>query len=673
VRHIAVSLTCLWVFAVLQPAHAAAADAPPPVATFFANPALGGARLSPSGKYLAVRSGAPNSRDSLAVIDVATGAGTRVAYFSDADIGAFEWVNDERLVFGTADRQLGAGNIDFAPGLFAVNRDGSKLRQLADRTGNGELVRTGTRTVGRDLLPWSTFMLRQAGAQDSAELYVIGAKFDGGGDFSHYVLIRVNTLTGETHSVPSPGAVQQWVLDQNGAPRLAVVRKGPRLALDYLDPASGEWRELAAYAEYSESERAPFSPLGFGPDGTLYVIARRGSDKAALHTFDFGANAVSAKPLVALDDYDFEGTLVMDRARLLGVHVVTDIEEGVWLDPGMKALQKAVDAALPGTMNLVSVPRRAETPWVLVESRSDVLPATYVLFNRETGKLSKVGESYPAIRAAEMAHQQVVRYKARDGLGIPALLTLPKGSSGKNLPLVVLVHGGPFVRGGTWGWNPESQFLASRGYAVLEPEFRGSTGFGWAHFRAGWKQWGLRMQDDVADGARWMIAQGMADPKRICIAGASYGGYATLMGLVNDPDLYKCGVEWAGVTDIKLLYSGHWSFQSDMSDRWKDYGMPLLVGDPVQDAAQLKATSPLEQAARIRQPLLLAYGGWDRRVPLYHGEHFRDAVRRNNPAVEWIVYPEEGHGWALPKNRVDFWSRVEKFLDKQIGKGAIKN
>jgi dipeptidyl aminopeptidase/acylaminoacyl peptidase len=296
----------------------------------------------------------------------------------------------------------------------------------------------------------------------------------------------------------------------------------------------------------------------------------------------------------------------------------------------------------------------------------------YLLYHIKTGMLEGVGNTYARIEPARMGRQEPIRYKARDGLEIPGLLTLPPGGVRKNLPMVVLVHGGPWVRGASWGWDPESQFLASRGYAVLQVEFRGSTGFGLRHFNAGLKQWGLAMQDDIADGTRWAIDQGIADPKRICIAGASYGGYATLMGLIKDPDLYRCGIDWAGVTDIELMYNGTWYSKASMSKTFLRYGMPTLIGDPVEDAAQLKATSPIQQAARIHQPLLLAYGQVDRRVPLHHGTLFRDAVKRTNRQVEWVVYDGEGHGWSLEKNRIDFWQRVDRFLDRNIGQGSTR-
>jgi dipeptidyl aminopeptidase/acylaminoacyl peptidase len=172
------------------------------------------------------------------------------------------------------------------------------------------------------------------------------------------------------------------------------------------------------------------------------------------------------------------------------------------------------------------------------------------------------------------------------------------------------------------------------------------------------------MQDDLADATRWAIAQGHADAKRICIAGASYGGYATLMGLINDPELFRCGVEWVGVTDIGLMFSVDWS---DITEEWKKYGQVKLIGDPVTDAAALAAVSPLQNAARLKQPLLMAYGEFDARVPLIHGEKFRDAVKAHNPQVEWVVYDKEGHGWSRPETRIDFWGRVEKFLARHIG------
>ena len=231
---------------------------------------------------------------------------------------------------------------------------------------------------------------------------------------------------------------------------------------------------------------------------------------------------------------------------------------------------------------------------------------------------------------------------------------------------MVLVHGGPWVRGTHWPWEPQAQFLASRGYVVIEPEFRGSQGYGFKHFRAGWKQWGLAMQDDIADAVQWAVERGWVDAKRVCIAGASYGGYATLMGLVRHHELYQCGVEWVGVSDIDLLYSIHWS----SSEEARNYSMPVLIGDRVADAEQLKATSPLAQAASIRRPVLIAYGELDQRVTIEHGKYLRDALSKTNKEVEYVVYPDEGHGWRKLETNIDFWTRVEKFLERHIGRNA---
>jgi dipeptidyl aminopeptidase/acylaminoacyl peptidase len=199
---------------------------------------------------------------------------------------------------------------------------------------------------------------------------------------------------------------------------------------------------------------------------------------------------------------------------------------------------------------------------------------------------------------------------------------------------------------------------------VVEPEFRGSQGYGFKHFKAGWKQWGLGMQDDVTDATKWAIAQGMADPKRIAIAGASYGGYATMMGLVKEPELYRAGINWVGVTDLDLLYDIGWS---DMGKEYEKYGLPALVGDQKKDRAQFDATSPIKRAKEITKPVLMAYGDKDYRVPLPHGKDMRDALSKAGKVeVEWVVYEDEGHQWMLVKNKVDFWTRVEKFLAKHL-------
>lgn len=646
-------------------AHAAPAASPkPPIEAFFENPVFSGAKISPSGKYLAAIVAVAGRRDALAVVDLTTFNAAEVARIGDTDIGKFQWVSDDRLLFSTVDKSTGVRDIRFGPGLFAVDRDGKRFRQLAKRT--NPMIVNGDDT-GRKLLPWHTFMLDQEGRQDSEYVYVADANIASPGILLSTDLLRLNTLTGRTETVEHVDNSQSWLLDSKGEPRVATALDKGRLTIHYRDPATQSWRALASFAAYI-GDKGSFRPLAFTPDGNLYVVSNARQDKNALYRYDLATNTLADKPLVSLEEFDFHGHLIMNDSKLLGVRMLSDADTTIWFDPAMKRMQEDVDARLPGMVNLISLPVRPETPWVLVVSYSDKQPRTYRVFNTETKRMSIVGSIAPRIRPADMGSTEFVNYAARDGLNIPAWLTLPPGGSGKNLPMVVLVHGGPYVRGATWNWDAEAQFLASRGYAVLRPEFRGSTGFGRAHFRAGLKQWGLKMQDDVADGAKWAIAQGVADPKRICIAGASYGGYATLMGLINDPGLYKCGIDWAGVTDINLMYGGSWFYSSDLPEGWKQYGMPQLIGDQVKDAEQLKATSPLLQAARIKQPLLLAYGGADKRVTLNHGLKFRDAVKAGNPDVEWIEYPEEGHGWHLPANRIDFWTRVEKFLDRNIGK-----
>lgn len=626
-----------------------------PVSAFFQDPLLGGAVLSPSGTAVAlqVRS-SPEARATLAVLDLTTMKVQPVAGFNDASVGYVRWLNDQRLIFG-ADTDSRWSSQRTGGGIYAVNRDGSNYRVIV---GWDEWVRSTD--VGRVHLPAGAALLLQQGAQRDDSIYVMEPDGSTRGGVRAWRLLRVSTDSAEIQRVPSPPDAQGWVLDRQGLPLTTVTARDRRASLHLRDPASGAWRKLRDFDRYLGDD---IRPLHVGPDGTLYVAARQGSDTLALHTLDLRSGELSKQPLLAVPGFDIEAQFVSTDDKLLGVRVQADAEITQWWDEDMKALQATVDELLPVTANRLTPPRRGNGPWLLLTSWSDVQPPRHYLFHRGTKKLTLLGAAQPGIAAAQMAQVDFVRFKARDGLEIPAYLTRPTGSAGRPLPLVVMVHGGPWVRGGYWGWEAEAQFLASRGYAVLAPEFRGSTGFGHRHFTAGLKQWGQAMQDDLADAARWAVAQGIADRQRIAVAGASYGGYAALMGLVRDGDLFRCAISLVGVSDITLLYD---EALGNVDDDWRLFGLKTLVGDPRTEAERLKAASPVQQAERIRNPVLLAYGRQDRRVPLVHGERIRDALKRHNAQVEYVVYDDEGHGLAKPVNRIDFWTRAEAFLGRHL-------
>jgi dipeptidyl aminopeptidase/acylaminoacyl peptidase len=630
--------------------------APVPVESFFRRGPLADIALSPDGKYLATVVGS-GGNDVLTVTDLATRE-QRVLTSPEVNVLHAVWTSDERLLYQIQGR---------GPGILlrAIDRDGTRYAELSD----SDRAYAGPRS--HPVQDWKT-VLTDPCARNKDVIYVTNHEADWSDETQKVNLVRIDTRSGRGGTVARPGRVATWMLDAAGEPDLVTVAAGDpgeeRIRLLVRDDPAAAWRTRADTA--GDDFLHAIAPLQFGPDGTLYVTARAGRDKAALYAFDLAKGQLAPAPLFERAGYDFSGDLVANCSKVLGVHYFTDVEAIEWFDPAMKTVQANVDRLLPGTTNLITVPARAQTPWMLVRAYADVAPASYWLFNAETLQTTAVANSHAPIDATRLGRQQMLHYGARDGLDISARLTLPPGPQQKNLPLVMLVHGGPWLHGPIAGFDAESQFLASRGYAVLEPAYRGSTGYGYAHFNAGWKQWGLAMQDDIADGARWAIAQGYADAHRICIAGASYGGYATLMGLVNDPDLYRCGIDWTGITDIGLLFSGNWTFPTDIAGSVKDAGFREKVGDPEKDAARFDATSPLRQAARIRQPLLLAYGGLDGRVPITHGTRLRDAVRRVNHDVEWVEYPDEGHGWAKVSTNADFWGRVERFLARTIGDKA---
>ena len=642
----------------------ASATAAPPVSDFFKPDAFSQVRIAPSGKLLATTMPASNGRLALAIVDIADPGKTRVIVgYSNADVWGAEWVNDERLVYRLYDEQQPLG-LQRGVGLFAIDAAGKEppreIVQLSYRPSDI----TGTNIVSRALTPnHELFSVLRDG---SADVLIERSTYDSVGEPTNTALLRVDTRTGSARSVTAgaPEHVYGWAVDRNGEPRAAWARFQDKVTLYWKPSDRTTWARLDEGEAYG---RGVPTPLYVESDRRIYARARMApeGDVGSLVVVDPGADGADPKvePLLTTPGFDFRGGLVLDRAgKVLGIRYLTEARGTHWFDPRLKKIQEQVDKMLPSTNNLLSCGDCENIENVLVASSSDRLPYGYRVFRVAKGTLEPIGSSRPWIKPAEMAATDFVRITTRDGLSMPVYVTRPNAQK-TPAATVVLVHGGPWVRGAEWAWRGEAQFLASRGYVVVEPEFRGSTGYGNRWYRAGWKQWGLAMQDDIADAALWAIKQGYADKGRVAIAGASYGGYATLMGLIRNPEIFRCGVEWVGVTDIELMYSISWS---DSSDQYQRFGMPVLIGDRVKDAAKLAATSPIKLAAKIDQPLLMAYGGLDRRVPIDHGTQMRDAVQKTNKAIEWKVYNNEGHGWVLPANNDDFWTRVESFLDRNL-------
>lgn len=648
-------------FAVAQPALTLAQSQRPDAAQFFRAPQMLGAALSPDGKRLGMVMIGPHGRALLSVLDLDTMKPSLAFSSQAADVQSVVWVNPTRLAFTMSDRETPVGKLDAGPGLFAVDHDGSRFKQLVERQ------RVWLRNGNDDLRlePWNTFLLNGATQRRGDEVLAVRPEAYDGKDIGYLKLLRLNTVRGGSNEVDAPLHSVDWWLDAAAELRVVKTRQGEKSALRWRSPVDGQWKVLNEFNTYTEGDDLQLRHVG--PDGRLYITARRGEDKLALWQLNPETGEWSAQALAQSPGFDVDAHIVAREDKVLGWRFTIDAEVTQWLDADMRAVQQAVDKVLPRTVNRLSVPWSAGSPWVLIEAFADIQPSLYFLYHRETRKFIRVGAERPDLDAKQHVDMEMRRFKARDGLEIPVWLSLPHGERKSQLPLVVLVHGGPFVPAPSWRFDAEVQFLAARGYAVLQPQFRGTHGFGAKHQQAGRRQWGKAMQTDLADAARWAIQQGIADPKRIAIVGGSYGGYAALMGLVRDADLFCCAVAWAGVSDLDMLYSVNWD---DVSTDFKRHGMPVLLGDRVKDAADLKTNSPLTHAKLITQPLLLAYGSADRRVPLVHGETFRRALPTANGAVEWVVYEDEGHGWRQPANQTDFWNRTARFLDRHLAPKA---
>jgi dienelactone hydrolase len=639
------------------------AASPPAAESFFQDPAVSHVQLSPQGGYVALVNRLPGGVGVLAVRDTSDVNKVNVIIkTSDQEtITAVHWINENRIGFTIQNLRIEfLGNLD----EMAADRDGGKLMHLISGNWGHQREVTGS-AIRAHLLTadYAYYGVAHDGSDDILVEKYTWNNIDRAPEQSR--LYRLDTRTRQlkpTFEGGQPGQARYWMTDSRDVPRVVTSVRQGRCITSYRRADDTTWSELENSACYKDQR---FSPEFFDGDDTLYVSAsHQGYD--ALFRYDLKNRKMASEPFISVPGFDFQGSAETDgiSGKLVGIHLQTDAGTTLWLDPSMKAEQAKIDAMLPATTNTVHCARAClKAPVLLVVTSSDREPDRYILYTRADGTLLSLGSAQPAIQADQMGMRDFHRFKARDGREIPAYVTLPPGKATAPLPAVVLVHGGPSVRGAYWDWEDEAQFLASRGYVVIQPEFRGGTGFGYDHFRAGWKQWGGTMQDDLADAAQWAVRQGWADPKRIGIIGASYGGYATLMGLIKHPEIFRAGVEWAGVTDIGLMFDTPYS---DASQESLNYGMRTLIGDPDKDAELLRKNSPLLRAVELKQPLLMAHGLEDLRVPVVHANSFRDAVKRNNANVEFITYANEGHGWRHADNRIDFWKRVDAFLEKNL-------
>jgi dipeptidyl aminopeptidase/acylaminoacyl peptidase len=473
---------------------------------------------------------------------------------------------------------------------------------------------------------------------------------------------RYNYVTKESVHVDLDvdGQVETWAYDSKGTIR----------TVTSTDTAffSDRTRRLVWYRE---SERAPWVKIDDRPSTEagitpMYVPDRPGHlivrAQGRIWDYDIAARA-TVKQLAAEDGSVAAEAVDADVARELRGLVSTGLKpRTIWFDPRHRKLQAAIDASLPDTINDLYA---SDSDTLLVKSYSDVDPGLWYLLDARTMKMQLIAEQMPGIDPRRMQPMRTLEYPSFDGLSIPAYLTLP-GKPDKPVPTVVLVHGGPWARD-HWKWDAEVQNLAAHGYAVFQPQFRGSTGFGKEFEEAGYGQYGLAMQDDITAGVRHLIAQKIADPDRICIMGASYGGYAALEGLVKTPELFKCGVSVSGVTDLVAWQTS----ESDASERavYRESSR-RLIGDPKRMKAALDSASPVRHADRIMAPVLIVHGDWDARVPVSHGKNMVDALKAQHKDVQWIEFPNEAHNVFGTDHQRIFYAALYKLLERTIGKGV---
>jgi dipeptidyl aminopeptidase/acylaminoacyl peptidase len=599
-----------------------------------------------------------NDRINVAVVNLDTNRSQFVTPFDDIDVLDVQWVNSKRLVF-TVGNVSDAANGLTQPwrqgGMFAVDVDGNNARRLVSPMGDGNAI---------VLRPRFAKFLRAL--DDGSDEIIVGANDE---NFESIDLYRLNTRTARKTflNATAPGDARWWYVDNSGSPRAVVTQLRTRVASYWRTGNDAKWQKHWE-GELTEPGQAV---LAIDHDGSLLVSARSSrspqSDTAALvRVNQVGGTLPSSNATVLFDharvDHD---ELVFDpvQKKLVGVRFIDETLQTHWIDERWRGIQKAIDAALPGNTNILKPPQQAKR--MLVVSGSTKHPGSVYEYEFATRKLRLLLDFRKGLPIDGMVDSRYLKFNARDGLPLAAVVAQPVSTANKPAPAVVLVPGGPWIQSPCLCWMPDVQYFAQRGLAVIVPVTRGQLGLGHRHWVRGNKQWGLAMQDDIADAVDYAIKQGIADPARIAIMGAGYGGYAALQGAAKTPSVYKVAIAMSAPTDLQLFQSITWADYSDTT--FQKFIAPVLIGDENKDAEQLRRTSPVNNVNAFAAHVLLAYGGEDRRIPLQHGTRMRDALERAGKPVEWIYKSDEGHGFAKLENRVEFFARAEATIRKAFG------
>ncbi len=625
------ALFALLLAAFLAPL-AAQADLPPLISRdiLFGNPQRTRARLSPDGTRLAWL--APDDKNVLQVWVKTIGKDDDKMLTADKKRGirVFFWAEDNKTLLFQQDND---GDENFH--VLGADLTTGNVRDFTAISG----VRAGI-TATDPAFPNEVLVEMNARNRQLFDVY------------------RLNLTTGAlVPDTENPGDVSGWGTDakmQVRAAQISTPDGGTEIRI--RDDVKSPWKTLL---KVGPDEILNFED--FSADGKSVVLKTSiGNDTARLVSRDLATGA--EKVLAVAEGVDAGEVLINPKT-----HVVEAVSfspgRTSWkvLEPSVQADFDAIAKLAPGDFQVVSRTEKDDS-W-LVAFTSDKGPASYWTWDRgaKTGKF--LFTSQPKLEGLALAEMKPVAIKSRDGLTLNAYLTLPVGVPPKNLPMVLFVHGGPWARD-NWGYNSYAQWFANRGYAVLQVNFRGSTGYGKKFLNAGNKQWGLRMHDDLIDSVDWAIKEGIANPKKVAIMGGSYGGYAALAGVTYTPEKFAAAVDIVGPSNLKTLIGSIPPYWKPMRAAF-DVRMGN-VDDP-KDAELIKAASPLFKADKIVRPLLIGQGANDPRVNVKESEQIVDAIEKNKGSVTYVLYPDEGHGFARPENRIDFNARAEKFLAQYLG------